>query len=177
MLLADSTTTAALISAVVAMIVTPLTAWTTFGRFRSERWWDLRLQAYSRVIVAIHTIFESFGQLGVAQEKGSTSEAYDDENHRRAWDELHQAINTSGFLLSSEASQALDEFTDEHYDHHQQMHKSGDFATYLYNTRCELEHLLLVIPEIARRDLGVDGVGFLRGFLRAIKRKRRRQKV
>ena len=107
-----------LVNLIPDIIIVILTAWLTvvlaMRRFRTERWWDRKANAYGTIIEALHVM-----KRGTEDQLQSIEEnrpAPNDEERkdlapglRQAYAELRKAADSQSFLLRKEATTALEE--------------------------------------------------------------------
>jgi hypothetical protein len=108
----------ALMTLLTGIVIAVVSAWVTvqlsLRRFRTERWWKRKVQAYERVIAAIHDS-KAFSDehLEAAMNGVQISEEKDKELRARskvAHDEIARAIDMGAFLLSDEALSRLKQY-------------------------------------------------------------------
>jgi hypothetical protein len=144
------------INVLTGIVIAAVSAWIavqlSLRRFRAEKWWERKVDAYSRIIEALHN------------SKTWTDEHLDAESHAReipeekekeltgraraAHDEIRKAINVGGFLLSDEALNRLRQFEKESNKKH------DSWVDYLESDSAATDNCLKDIIEIAKNDLG-----------------------
>jgi hypothetical protein len=84
-------------------------------RYRSERWWERKATAYANIIEALHTIEDVHNQWIEAIEKTVQLPGERLEKLRIADRDAHAEIrkyaNQGGFVITTRAADALDEFS------------------------------------------------------------------
>lgn len=143
-------------SCAVAVLASWVTVRLSIKRFRAERWWDRKYEAYSRIMQALHD-WKRCCEHEIARETVEhfrSSEAYERElNERRneSAAELRKLMDMGSFILSKDATDELDRL---------RKREPADWRTdgllSVYETDLEAcsECLERIIP-IARRDLGL----------------------
>lgn len=129
-------------------------------RFRSEKWWELKVSSYQNIIEALHEskLFSSL-HLEAYEENAEVTEAKAEElrvKGRRASDEIAKAIDVGAFLLSERAIERLRQYMSDSSD--------ADNATEWYEhlemdytaTKNCLDDLIV----IAKDDLDKTYIGF-----------------
>ena len=87
------------------------------NKFRSERWWEEKVEAYERVIEAFHNSKKFESEHMTAEERGSEIDEARDAELRRlakeARDEILKASDIGSFVLSKEALKILAKYEAE----------------------------------------------------------------
>lgn len=140
---------------VIAAVTSIITVWLAFKRFRSERWWERKADAYSAIIVSLHHMkrycekqmeaLESHKDM--SKEEGRTL-LY---NFRKAAEKIVKAKDVGSFIISNEAVKQLDVLQNglcsaESADH---------FYEYLEKQLSPVNNCLNSIRELAKSDLKV----------------------
>ena len=114
MLQAATTLLTGIIIAVVSALVT---VQLSLRRFRTERWWERKVQAYERVIAALHDAKAFAEEHFEANMLGRELPKEQDEDLRArskvAHEEIAKAIDIGAFLLSDEALERLKQYRKE----------------------------------------------------------------
>jgi hypothetical protein len=152
-----------MVSIVVAIVSAVVTVFLAFRRFRRERWWDRKADAYAAIIEALHHMkrgieddIRVFQQYPPKQEDEASKERT--KKYRQAYEEVHKAVNTGSFLLSKEAVDTLDRFMSDFQKARDdaRMHDGYlDPDTHLSGMLNAIKKCLDSLPPIAKRDLGV----------------------
>jgi len=102
--------------AFVASIAASIIAWynTRFHRFISEKWWERKAEAYTRIIEALTDIVDYYGQIE-RQELGETKLTPEKiqeigDRWKQAHDEVTKVTNMGTFIISVEAERILQDF-------------------------------------------------------------------
>lgn len=149
--------------AIVAVVVGPLSAWITvqlsLRRFRAQKWWEMRVEAYRRVIEALHqakTFSSTYLDADIWGQRLS-----DDKKRelsalvRKADREIDRASDAAGFLISHAARERLREY---------QLSIDEDnipsWWEYIDKHWGETDSCLKDIIEIARQDLELERRGW-----------------
>lgn len=154
-----------LVSLAVALSVAAVTVWLSLRRFRTERWWDRKAEAYSRIINALHALAEHAGsraeaELGDPRAEAELVDRYAEEEVKRqkeagdsAWVELQRVTEIGAFVISSEAANAL----------HRLRHRSrvdldeGDWYSLYSEDHAAYKKALAEMRSLAQKDLRVAG--------------------
>ncbi|MFQ2434524.1 hypothetical protein ACK3YT_20515 [Aeromonas caviae] len=90
-----------------------LGAWLASRRFRNERWWEKKSEAYSELVEALHNMrWPSSEHFDAGLEHRELSEEYSQESweeFRRARKIVWKITESSSFLVSSEVLEAVQE--------------------------------------------------------------------
>jgi len=141
-----------ILAGIVVAIISALTAThLALKRFRTEKWWERKVDAYSRIIEALHNsktwteehLKAAFEEQEIPEEKKNELTA----RARAAHDEIRKAINVGGFLLSDEALNRLRLFEKESSKRHE------TWFDYLESDLSVTDACLNDIIEIAKNDL------------------------
>jgi hypothetical protein len=137
------------ISGVLSSWLTYILAW---RRFRTERWWDRRADAYERIIDALHAA-KKFSDFHIDyQMRGQDPPKEDDERLRgeakRARAEIDRAIDIGKLILPADALQRLYQYSKE-----ADSIKTTDWVSYLEQDYNIINRCLIDIAVIARKDL------------------------
>lgn len=128
----------------------------SLGRFREEKWWEKRAQAYERVIEALHKAKAYAGaradeEVGGGSLSGEASETLV-AGAIEARREIERAADLGGFLFDRKTHERLKDFLIEKED---ALHSGDPMSS--YEGVLEATDLCLQdITEIARTDLKVD---------------------
>lgn len=98
-------------SLAVAVLTSWLTVHMTLKRFRSEKWWGKRSEAYSQIMEALHHIREHADNERAAEQRGATLAAELAKklrsNVEKATAEIRLRRDIGSFLISEDAVAAL----------------------------------------------------------------------
>ncbi|WP_010322834.1 hypothetical protein [Marinobacterium stanieri] len=90
-----------------------LGAWLASRRFRNERWWEKKSEAYSELVEALHNMrWPSSEHFDAGLEHRELSDKYSKElweDFRRARKNVWKITDSSSFLISSEVLKAVQE--------------------------------------------------------------------
>jgi hypothetical protein len=150
----------AIASAIVSALITVHLA---LKRFRAERWWERKADAYSAIIEALHHMKRGIGDdlRGIEQNRPPPDDERDKEltaRYAKASDEVHKAADLGSFLLSDQASEALKELMDGLRQAHEDALVDGMYPDAYIGLSGQLkaiEKCLAKLPQIAKRDLSV----------------------
>jgi hypothetical protein len=138
---------------VIAAVSSWITVQLSLKRFRSERWWERKVQAYEKIIGALHDS-KAFADKHLEAEYSGRkiSEEKDKELRSRskvAHEEIEKAIDTGSFLLSDEALSRLKQYQKD-------MEKASDTRSwfeYVDEDLAATGNCLKDLIQIAKRDL------------------------
>lgn len=99
---------------VIAILAAVLTYLFAIKKFKSEKWWDLKVIAYQRIIEALHKSKEYSSQysdvaLGI-RELSPEKENYLKEGTLHATQEIAKAIDVGTFIISEESVVILEQY-------------------------------------------------------------------
>ena len=108
----------ALIALPASLFVGIASAWVTahlsLKRFRAEKWWEMRVRAYERVIGALHDTMNfasvHFDAVVLGQRLSDTRKLELSKNLADAQKEIARAADMGGFILSEKARDRLKEY-------------------------------------------------------------------
>jgi hypothetical protein len=142
-----------LIGIVIAVVSAITTVFLAFQRFRREKWWERKADAYSRIIEALHLMKRGLEDdlEHIQGDRRPDEEPSDEAIHefRRAEAEVHKAIDTGSFLLSQDAQNAMEQLKTD-LSHAGRPAGIGALGVEIDALGGCLEKL----PDIAKRDLG-----------------------
>lgn len=138
----------------VAVLSALLAARLALMRFRSEKWWERKLVAYTAIIESLHHLKEDFGndidaEMGLRQRppKHSDEEKASIVRFRNARAELSKLADMGEFLISTQATAALQALERE-------LNKSHDqYFDHLESGYVAVRDCLTTIKPLARDDL------------------------
>lgn len=139
------------------LIIATASAWITvqlsLRRFRTERWWERKVESYKNVIEALHNSMAFASDFFQAEAEGrKIPEERDKElqsRARKAKDEILKATDVGAFILSEKALTRLKKYKDEADEASQ----SDNWYDYLYVELEATEKCLKDFIEIAKKDL------------------------
>jgi hypothetical protein len=138
---------------VIAAVSSWITVQLSLRRFRSERWWERKVQAYEKLIGAFHGSKAFSDKYLEAEYSGrKISEEKDKELRARskvALEQIEKAIDTGSFLLSDEALSRLNQYQKD-------MEKASDTQSWFEYLDADLAatgNCLKDLIQIAKRDL------------------------
>jgi hypothetical protein len=146
-----------LLDLAIALVIAVVSAWITvqlsLRRFRYERWWDRKAEAYERIIGALHhvKIFDSRNAEAEHQGKEMPEKAGDAlrADAAAAHDEILKAIDIGALYLSDEAQSRLRQYRAEEHN----AKDSQDWSKYLEADWKAADACLKDLIQIAKRDL------------------------
>ena len=138
---------------VIAAVSSWITVQLSLKRFRSERWWERKAQAYEKIIGALHDS-KAFADKHLKAEYGGRkiAEEMDKELRARskvAHEEIEKAIDIGSFLLSDEALSRLKQYQKD-------MEKASGtqmWFEYLEEDLAATSNCLKDLIQIAKKDL------------------------
>jgi hypothetical protein len=138
---------------VIAAVSSWITVQLSLKRFRSERWWERKAQAYEKIIGALHDS-KAFADKHLEAEYSGRKIAEEKDKELRArskvaHEEIEKAIDTGSFLLSDEALSRLKQYQKD-------MEKASDtqmWFEYLEGDLAATSNCLKDLIQIAKKDL------------------------
>ncbi len=139
---------------VIAILAASLTYFFAIVKFKSERWWDLKVIAYQKIIEALHKAKEysyhySDVALGV-RELSAEKESYLKEGTLLATQEIAKAVDVGTFVISEDAFKRLEQYKKQ-ID--QLPKKTADWYDYLDQSYRLTDDCLRDIKLLAKTDL------------------------
>lgn len=152
-----STIVTTLAACVVAIVTTTISAWVAvpfaLRRFREERRWERRHEAYERVLSGLaHLKAYLNTKYEEEAEEVKVSKEVEAEQTQHAWEAMREikfAVDLGGFLLTDEARQRLKQFLDEDA----RASHATTWFDYLEESWSATNSCLDDLTEIAARDL------------------------
>ena len=140
-------------SIVVAVVATFLTFQLSIRKFRSERWWELKIVAYQRIIEALHYSKE-FSNRFIEVEEGERTITDEEEKKlreksRKANEEILKTIDIGIFLFSDEAIERLKQYEKDSYE----SSKQEFWSDYLNHDWDVTNSCLVDLIKLAKKDL------------------------
>jgi hypothetical protein len=137
-----------------------ISGWLTYvfalRRFRTEKWWERRADAYEKIVDALHSA-KRFSDVHLERLiQGSTEPTPDEikelrEQSKAGHDYILRAIDTGRLILPDEPPERLDEYSKENARNHPE-----SWHDYLNNDYGIIDRCIIDIAKIARKDLGAD---------------------
>lgn len=96
----------------VAVVTSVVTVRLSIKRFRSERWWERKVEAYTDLLAALSDSKRYANlQARVRLTQSESNQAADrlEEQHRDAYDRLRRATTVGSFILSKDVAQRLED--------------------------------------------------------------------
>ena len=153
------TVTTILAGVVVAAVSSWITVQLSLRRFRAEKWWEMRVEAYKRLIEAFHDS-KSFMEthLEADYEGREVPDETDEELRARAKHaarEIARAVDLGGFLLGDEVRTRLKQYQQEEA----RASDTESWQMYLHEDWNATNSCLQDVIRIARRDLKTNKSG------------------
>ncbi len=154
----DAIWTGALLAQIlVGLVVAITTAWVTvhlaLRRFRSEKWWERKAEAYSAIIEALHHM-KRFADEALDDQLGGRK--FPEERRKQlfgksneAYDELRKQIDIGSFVLSKDAVEELASFEKAHT----KAKDTDSYFDFLDDKLLALNTTLQKMREIGKKDL------------------------
>jgi hypothetical protein len=143
-------------SLIVAIIVAVLTVQLSLRRFYREKWWERRLDAYTRVIEALHHMLRSM-EAGYSEELKERH--YEPEQRKRlseraeaGWNEVRKAADMGELLLSAAALGSLKDLIDQTDKFSEEQ---PSYFDYLNESLPVVRVHLKTFVVVAKKDLGL----------------------
>ena len=137
-----------------------LSAWLTYifawRRFRTEKWWERRADAYEKIMDALRSA-KRFSDVHLERLMQGGNEPSPEEvgklrvQSKEGHDYILRAIDTGRLILPDEALQRLNEYSKENA-----RNNPDNWHTYLDNDYGIIDSCIIDIAKIARKDLRVD---------------------
>lgn len=154
-----------LITAIIAALLAfSLSLW----QFRSQKWWELKIEAYQKIFKAFHFLKKSLDYDYEAEllhkEKKEEKTAYEKALEERAsegQEEIAMAFDIGIFLLSEDFSKRLKQYQDE-------VKKAGEHNTYfeyLDHYSFETNNCLKDLIALAKKDLESHQLSWVKRLL------------
>ena len=144
-----SITTGLVVSIATALVTVRL----ALRRFRDERLWVRRVDAYQTVLVALHHASRHCAaELApyLSQSEYQPTEA-ERRKIRAAYSEIYKAIDLGSFLLSDDAVACLENL-EKSLQETGEMHKE-DYLGYLIDSELDVNDCLKNLRDIAKKDI------------------------
>ncbi|HZY10789.1 MAG TPA: hypothetical protein VFF29_06500 [Bacteroidota bacterium] len=140
----------------IATVSSWITVKLSLRKFQTERWWERKVEAYERIIEALHhTKAFSDAHLDANHEGREVSKERDDELRRRSREahfEIAKAADMAAFFLSEEAKNRLDRFLVEE----REASNTTDWQIYLESDWAATNSCLEDFIKIAKKDLNTN---------------------
>lgn len=142
-----------LVGIVIASVSALVTVQLSLRKFRTERWWELKVESYQKVIEALHhskTYTDQF--MDATLEGRELPESRKEElfmKARKGHDEIIKAIDVGAFSLSDEALSRLREYQIQM----REVRRTQDFFEYLEGDQKTTKECLEDFIKIAKKDL------------------------
>lgn len=137
----------------IAAVSSLITVQFSLRKFRSERWWERKAEAYSRIIEVLHNAKAFAASHIEAEEKGRELPEEQDEALRRrskvAFDEILKVSDIGAFLLSDDAIERLRLFQKKT----EEASSEETWFEYLEKEWSATDKCLKDLIQIAKRDL------------------------
>lgn len=149
-----------IITILSAIFIATISSWITIQlslkRFRSERWWEKKAEAYSKIIEAMHD-FKAFSEKHLEAMIGGheISDERDVELRHRAKTarrEIDKIIDTGQFLLSEKSNIRLKKFISEIHS----FENKSDWFEYLQYDLSISNKCLMDLIQLAKEDLKTE---------------------
>ena len=138
---------------VIAILASFMTYQFAIKKFKTEKWWELKVVAYQNIIEALHNSKEFTSQhLNAYFEQRDIPEEKSESLKKKAYaatEEIKKAIDTGSFLLSEQAVERLKVFQGET----EEAYKPHDWFSYLDYDYAATKKCLIDLLVIAKSDL------------------------
>lgn len=143
-----------------AVVIAGLSSWITvllsLRKFRTEKWWEKKVEAYSNLLGAIHDE-KAFAEenLFATKQNREISEAEDKElreKSKKSGAEIYRAMDVGAFYLSEQAIERLMKYKKESSEAGKD---DNSWVSYLIEDLEATNSCLKSMIEIARNDLKV----------------------
>ncbi len=144
----------AFLASLISVVVSLYNA--RFARFASERWWERKLEAYTRIIDALSDLFyyyqQTYGADIEGEELSKERKREIHEHWKRGNLAVRKATNVGAFLISSEAEDALEQY----WQQPKEKHDPGDWIWQLDQNYTRAQTCLKQLVNCAKHDLGLE---------------------
>ncbi len=139
----------------VAVVTAVITVRLSLRRFRTERWWEHRADAYSRIVEALYNVMEYCSEQSRAALRGADMredvEKRLSQTYERAYRELKKVTAIGAYIISDEVAEALTRL---------EARPRLDPAEYAFYEILDADHeaytkTLAEVRRLAKKDLGV----------------------
>lgn len=132
-----------------------ITVYLSLRRFRTEKWWEKKAEAYSNLLGTIHDA-KAFAEENLEAMQLERELSEDEDKHLRkksklAESEIYRAMDVGAFYLSNQAIDCLKNYKDES----SRAGKDNDWVLYLIEDLETTDKCLKSMIEIARADLQI----------------------
>lgn len=145
----------ALIQLVITMFAAFLGAWIAIVRFRNERWWEKKAEAYIALVEALHEMSMPTAEIFDAGSRGQDiSPEWETElwaSYKIAKRKVWMIADTADFIISPEVFSAIQEMRGALSD----AQNAHDFYTHLDETGRAVDQCLQTVKAIGAKELGV----------------------
>ncbi len=164
-------------SIISTILIATFSSFLTFqlstAKFRSEKWWELKVASYQKILEALHEskLFSSY-YLDAHQEGGQVSEEQAKElsaKGKKAHDEIVKMIDVGTFLLSDKAMERLYQYMNESSE----AEDVAEFFTHLDKdyqaTKSCIDDLILIAKDdLDKTHGGIDFKSYYLNFTKKI---------
>jgi hypothetical protein len=140
-------------TAIASFIAAFVASWLALRQFRSQRWWEKKVETYTAIFNAMNDLCEEMDQIWDAQVAGRELSDETERSLREAasaaWPEIKRQARLGSFVLSEEAERTLAELL-------KKLEKSSSADSYFehIDARCAaLDAALKALKAAARADL------------------------
>lgn len=146
-------------SLITGLVIAGATSWATvqlaLRRFYRERWWERRMDAYTKVIEALHNMKRDLTvNYRALTESHTLAKEFEErfaKRHSDAFDDIARLADVGVLLFSPQAVALLNTMLKETAE----AGEIGDYFSYLDGSLPAVEKCLEQFREITRRDLGL----------------------
>ena len=141
--------------AVIAIATAWVTVQLSLKQFRTERWWERKIEAYSDLLGHLHDA-KSFAEENMEADYRNKELTEDEQNvlrakSRKADEEIYRAMDVGAFYLSETAINRLKKFKKDA----SKATNTTSWTEYLINDYSAADNCLKDMIEIAKNDLKV----------------------
>lgn len=145
-----------IVGIVIAAVSSLLTVQLSLKRYRTEKWWEKRAEAYSNILGLLHDAKEFSEENMAADLAGRELTEQEDKNLRArssaCTNDIYRAMDVGQFYLSPKAISRLKKYKKESSE----AGNNGDWNSYLVQDFDAAESCLKDIINIAKSDLKVE---------------------
>ncbi|MEX2474471.1 hypothetical protein [Marinobacter sp.] len=140
----------------IAVVASFLSAWLTLRRFRTERWWERKAEAYINLVEALHEMSlvpseEIAAGAGHRKELAEDEKAELWENFERAKKKVWKIADSSDFIISSDVLEVIQEMNRGlgHASH------NTNWIEFLDDSNSAINECLNKVKKIGAVELGI----------------------
>lgn len=143
-------------SIVAAYITTMITVQLSLRRFRSERWWERKVEVYGALIDSLYDLQQHAASI-IREEEPSEEERREFEaRSKKARAEIEKFRTIGAFVISDKVWKLLDEMQKERDNNLYIYEQSNDFYDMVDSDELILSRYLRIVREQIRKELKIS---------------------